>query len=117
MWIRPWCKLGATGWSVLPGLDDAQQYLIGLGAIERVGAIVRHKLVMLILLLLVTPVLCGLDGMSDGSWQGGTPVDFDDELLMGCFRRAHILTLQGPIVSSLVAVFTLLSNLPFHPPV
>jgi hypothetical protein len=78
---------------------------------------VRHKLFMLILLLLMVPVLCGLDGMSVGGWQGGTAVDFDDELLMGCFQRAHILTLQGSAVSSPVAAFTLLSNLPFHPPV
>jgi hypothetical protein len=78
---------------------------------------VRYKLVVLILLLLVAPVLCGLVGMSDEGWQAGMSVDFDDELLMECFRRAHILTLQGPVVSSPVVAFTLLSNLPFHPPV
>jgi hypothetical protein len=78
---------------------------------------VRHKLVVLILLLLVPPVLCGLDGMSLGGWQGGTAVDFDDDLLTGWVRSVHILTLQGPVVSSPVAAFTLLSNLPFHPPV
>jgi hypothetical protein len=37
---------------------------------------VRPKLFALILLLLVAPVLCGLDGMSDGGWQVGTSVDF-----------------------------------------
>jgi hypothetical protein len=78
---------------------------------------VRHKLVVLILLLLVAPVLCGLDGMSDGGWQVGTSVDFDDELLAGFFQSVHILTLQGLVVSSPVADFTLLSSLPFHPPV
>jgi hypothetical protein len=82
-----------------------------------VGAIVRYKLAVLILLLLVPPVLCGLDGMSVEGWQAGMSVDLDDDLLQEFFQSAHILTLQGPVVSSPVAAFTLLSTLPFHPPV
>jgi hypothetical protein len=78
---------------------------------------VRHKLFMLILLLLVAPVLCGLDGMFDGGWQAGTAVDFDDDLLPEFFQSVHRVTLHGPVISRTATLLTPHSSLPFHPPV
>jgi hypothetical protein len=53
--------------------------------------------------------------MEAGKWERRWILD--DELLAGFFQSVHILTLQGPVVSSPVAFFALLSSLPFHPPV
>ena len=78
---------------------------------------VCHKLFVLILLLLVAPLLCGLDGMSDGGWQAGTSVDFDDGLLPEFFQSVHILILQGLVISRTATLMTTHSNLPFRPPV
>ena len=77
----------------------------------------RRKLFVLILLLLVAPVLSGLDGMSDGGWQAGTSMDFDDGLLPEFFQSVHILTPYGPVISRTAALLTPHSSLPFHPPV
>ena len=77
----------------------------------------RRKLFVLILLLLVAPVLSGLDGMSDGGWQAGTSMDFDDGLLPEFFQSVHILTPYGPVISRTATLLTPHSSLPFHPPV
>ena len=76
-----------------------------------------RKLLVLILLLLVAPVLSGLDSMSDGGWQAGTSVDFDDGLPPEFFQSVHILTLHGLVISRSATLMTTHSNLPFRPPV
>ena len=75
-----------------------------------------RKLFVLILLLLLAPMLSGLDDISDRGWQMGTSLDFDDGLLPEFFQSVYILTLHGLVISRTVALLPLPSRLPFSPP-
>lgn len=75
------------------------------------------RIFVLVLLVVVAPLIFSLGAVSDENWLTGMALDFDDDDLRAeLLPIAHVLLLQGPVVSRVPARSIVLARIPFQPP-